>query len=333
MAEQQMQDLLSDTSDQFSTDGQLNRQNSLLFPLTHSSAFVTYPTSQSLTTSIVDSIKKRGSVLAPPNEFNDDLTSEFSETNSEIFPNNHMTRDKIINSTNKEKSQDHILNRRVIIDKSKAIDNENLDRIRNSSSSSSLATVDKTRKMLEKIPTQKINRPLMINRSNSVRAVSAPKIPERKISSSSSSDSSSFQKNKNNFKCSKNLDLNFTDKSNNNNNDNSNLNSNSSSKNSSSYTSTINGSNLSLNSCVSSDIDMKRSNSMFDELMSSFEEDSSTILPSLKSFLKSDPLSMSSPIQSNLKRNGQISDDELSSIDSFKRQDHGKLSADSAYSR
>ncbi|XP_043475057.1 uncharacterized protein LOC122506798 isoform X3 [Leptopilina heterotoma] len=313
MAEQQMQDLLSDTSDQFSTDGQSNHKNSSVFPLTHSSAFVTYP-SQSLTNSaILESSKKRGSVLAPPTEF-DDLTSELSsdctETNSE-----HFVNDKIIsNSTIKEKTQnpEHILSRRVIIDKSKALG------IDDSLSSS----IDKTRKILDKISTQKIVRP-MVNRSHSVRSVSAQKIPERKNSSSSSSDSL-----KNNFKYSKNSNLNYADRSNNNKN-----NFNDISKNrSSSYTSTLNGSNLSLNSCVSSDIDMKRSNSMFDELMSSFEEDNSTILPSLKSFLKSDPLSMSSPIQSNVKRNGQISDDELSSIDSFKRQDHGKLSADSAYS-
>lgn len=325
MAEQQMQDLLSDTSDQFSTDGtstQTNRQNSTLFPLTHSSAFVTYP-SQSLPNP-VESSKKRGSLLAPPTEF-DDLTSEFSsdctETNSitrELFVNDLIASTRN-NSINKEKSQnqDHILSRKVIIDKSKAlgIDTEDAGRGRNS-----ISSVEKTRKILDKISAPKVIRPL-VNRSHSVRAVSAPKIPERK--NSSSSDSSGFQK-KNNFKCSKSSDLSFADRSNNN------LNS---SKNSSSYTSTINGSNLSLNSSVSSDVDMKRSNSMFDELMSSFEEDSSTILPSLKSLLKSDPLSMSSPIQSNVKRNGQISDDELSSIDSFKRQDHGKLSADSAYSR
>lgn len=328
MAEQQMRDLLSDTSDISSIDGpskQPNatpKENPTHCPLTIPSAFAKYPP-QTLPTPI-DSSKKRASLIDPPSEF-DDLTSDFSsdctETNSisrEHLVNDltSQTRDAIDNTTNKEKSpsRDHILGRRVIIDKSKALGSD----IENSSRGQSLvSSVEKTRKILEKISCPKINRP-MVNRSHSVRVASAPKIPERK--SSSSSESSGSQK-----KCmknSKNSDFSLADRSNNNHNNNS-----------SSYTSTMNGSNLSLNSIVSSDVDMKRSNSMFDELMSSFDEDSSTILPSLRSLLKSDPLSMSSPIQSNHKRNGQVSDDDLSSPDSYKRQDHSKLSADSAYSR
>ena len=324
-----MRDLLTDTSDISSTDGtstQPNskpKENSTHYPLTHSSAFVKYPL-QTLPNPI-DSSKKRASLIAPPSEF-DDLLSDFSsdctETNSishELFVNDltSQTRDTIVNSTNKEKSpsRDHILGRRVIIDKSKALGSDIED---SSRGRSSVGSVEKTRKILEKVSCPKIIRP-MVNRSHSVRAASAPKIPERK--SSSSSESSGSQKNC--MKTSKSSDLSLADRSNNNHSNN---------NNSSSYASTMNGSNLSLNSIVSSDVDIKRSNSMFDELMSSFEEDSSTILPSLRSLLKSDPLSMSSPIQSN-KRNCQVSDDELSSPDSYKRQDHSKLSADSAYSR
>ena len=323
-----MRELLLDTSDQFSTDGtstQPNHENSSHYSLTHSSAFVKFPP-QTMPNPIDCSLKKRVTLLDPPSEF-DDLTSDFSsdctETNSvprELYVNDFIsqTKETIDNSPNKEKSsnRDHILGRRVIIDKSKALGN---DVEASSGGRSSVGSVEKTRKILEKVSGPKVVRP-SVNRSHSVRVTSTPKIPERK--NSSSSENSGFQKK--NLKSSKSTDLNFADRSNNNHRNN---------NCSSSYSSTMNGSNLSLNSIVSSDVDIKRSNSMFDELMSSFEEDSSTILPSLRSLLKSDPLSMSSPIQSNLKRNGHVSDDELSSPDSYKKQDHGKLSADSAYSR
>jgi hypothetical protein len=91
----------------------------------------------------------------------------------------------------------------------------------------------------------------------------------------------------------------------------------------------LSGSNLSLSSIVSSsELDVKRSNSMFDELMTSFEED---IFPDLKSFRNNESFDLFSP--GGDRQRNLISDEELSSPDSYKPQDHNKLSNDSAYSR
>ncbi|OXU19147.1 hypothetical protein TSAR_013585 [Trichomalopsis sarcophagae] len=88
---------------------------------------------------------------------------------------------------------------------------------------------------------------------------------------------------------------------------------------------------------------MKRSNSLFDELLSSFEDDanSTSTLPSLMSLMRTDASVLSSTPQGNghqQRLNGRIncSDDdaELSSPESIikRRERGGKLSADSAYS-
>lgn len=99
----------------------------------------------------------------------------------------------------------------------------------------------------------------------------------------------------------------------------------------------VNSSNLSLNSIVSSDVGggvgVKRSKSLFEDLVSSFEDNVSGSYTSLRCFLKNDSLSSSSPVQSSIRpKNGQISDEDLSSPDSYNKKEHGKLSADSAYS-
>ncbi|XP_057327084.1 probable serine/threonine-protein kinase nek3 isoform X6 [Microplitis mediator] len=312
LAEQQLNDLLSDTcSDKSFTDSPSNRYNikptsspstssSPLYPLTHSSAFVKYPNSLNLDNSATP--EKRGSVLAPPSEF-DDLSIGFSssdsaETNSlsrELFAEleSACRREDQVN----KKNHSAVLGRRVIIDKARALGttDESLD----GNSNKRVNLSEKSRKVVEKT-TVKPLKP-MVTRSNSVRAASAPKIPERKETAKANSRSSPGTR--------------FNNHSRNNN------------------CSNLSGSNLSLSSIVSSEIDVKRSNSMFDDLVSSFDDDSGSY-PSLRSFLKNDPLSMSSPVQASRDRtrNGQISDEDLSSPDCFKKQECNKLSADSAYS-
>jgi len=69
---------------------------------------------------------------------------------------------------------------------------------------------------------------------------------------------------------------------------------------------------------------------MFDELMTSFEEDT---FPGLRSFLDNESFDLSSPGGDRQRNGSLISDEELSSPDSYKPQDHSKLSNDSAYSR
>ncbi|XP_076387252.1 uncharacterized protein LOC143264336 isoform X3 [Megachile rotundata] len=301
LAEQQMNDLLSDTSEQSVTDSpsiEQNRETS--FPLSHSSAFVKYPCQSSLS-----SPEKRSSLIAPPTEF-DDLVSDFSsdstETNSlsrEIFLKDMKDLKELKESKSDvdKKSPVRELGRRVIIDKSKALGGEVVDGSRGSRSF--VGNSEKARKILDKV-SPKVIRP-SVNRSLSVRASSAPKTtPDRKTDDSKKSRKNDAQR------CNNSL--------NNRNNNYANLSS----------------SNLSLSSIVSSDMDIKRSNSLFDELMTSFEDENGSF-SSLKSLLKNDSLSMSSPVHGR-QRNGQISDDELSSPESYKRQDHSKMSADSAYS-
>lgn len=301
-----MNDLLSDTSEQSVTNSpsiEQNRETS--FPLSHSSAFVKYPYHSSLS-----SPEKRSSLIAPPSEF-DDLVSDFSsdstETNSlsrEIFlkdlKDNKELKESISKSGVEKKSPIRELGRRVIIDKSKALGNDAVDD-GNRGSRSFVGSSERARKILDKV-SPKVIRP-SVNRSLSVRASSAPKTtPDRNVID----DSKKSRKGSDAQRCSSNS-------LNNRNNNYANLSS----------------SNLSLSSIVSSDMDMKRSNSLFDELMTSFEDENGSF-SSLKSLLKND--SLSSPVHGR-QRNGQISDEELSSPESYKRQDHGKLSADSAYSR
>ncbi|XP_011063108.1 PREDICTED: uncharacterized protein LOC105151225 isoform X1 [Acromyrmex echinatior] len=289
LAEQQMNDLLSDTSDQSMTGSpKVQQTRDTLYPLSHSSAFVKYPPTD-----------KRSSLIAPPTEF-DDLLSNFSsdstETNSisrEVFLKPNLTgKDATDSATSKPVRE---LGRRVIIDKSKAL---GVDERRG------VVSADRPRKIFDKDTLR--NTGSLINRSNSIRASSAPRINSgsdrktlgdirkgsKKVESQRSSDQSLNQRN-NNY-------------------------------------SSLSGSNLSLNSIISSsELDVKRSNSMFDELMTSFEEDT---FPGLKSFLNNESFDLSSPGGDRQRNGSLISDEELSSPDSYKPQDHSKLSNDSAYS-
>ncbi|XP_046753717.1 uncharacterized protein LOC124416569 isoform X2 [Diprion similis] len=304
-AERQINELFADTNDQFLTEGlplEGNRSppsDSKLtqFPLSHSSAFVKYPSSPRA--------NKRASVIAPPSEFDDfisDFSSDSTETNStsqDFFINNLQTQTRDANDFDKLTED---CTRRVVIDKSKVALDEDVN-ANSCRGKTFVSSVERSRKILEKV-SPKVVRPAM-NRSNSVRstrATSAPRAPERK---------SSLKKS-----------ISHT-------NDYSGL---SNASNNNGY-GALSGSNLSLSSMLSSEADIKRSNSVFDELLSSFEDDGSSF-PSLKSFLKSDSVStsMSSQVPDSRLRNGMISDEELSSPDSYKRQNHSKLSADSAYS-
>lgn len=295
-----MNDLLSDASEQSVADSPLLEQNrETPFPLSHSSAFVKYPYQTS-----PSNPNKRSSLIAPPTEF-DDLTSDFSSDSTET---NSLSREVFLKDDSKssvdKKSPAKELGRRVIIDKSKALGGEASEDY-NRGSRSFVGSSERARKILDKV-SPKVVRP-SVNRSFSVRASSAPKVTLDKKNNSNETKRSS---NKNNDpQRSSNASLN-----NRNNN----------------YTN-LSGSNLSLSSIVSSDVDIKRSNSVFDELMTSFEDENGSFT-SLKSLLKNDPLSVSSPVHGR-QRNDQNSDEELSSPESYKRQDHGKMSGDSAYSR
>ena len=312
-----MNDLLSDTSEQSVTDGPTSieqSRDSSSFPLSHSSAFVKYPCQSTP----LSNPEKRSSLIAPPTEF-DDLTSDFSsdstETNSlsrEAFlkdlKENGELKDSITSRTNckEKKSPARELGRRVIIDKSKALGGEVIEEVASRGSRSFVASTERARRILDKV-SPKVVRPA-VSRSLSVRASSAPKTtPDRTTDSNSPREKRfAFQRNNDARRSSNNsLNNNYAN---------------------------LSSSNLSLSSIISSDVDIKRSNSVFDELMTSFENENDPF-PSLKSFLKTDSLSVSSPVHGGPRNNGQVSDEELSSPDSYKRQDHNKMSADSAYSR
>lgn len=316
MAERQMKELLSDTcSDQSFTDGPASRRRSSSpsapnYPLSHSSAFVKYPDPVNRSFNNCD---KRTSLIAPPSAFDDlitDFSSDSTETNSicrDILADleDSRTRENCFDLDGKVKNSRE-LGRRVILDKSKALGTSEIidDSGMNHPSRRNSQTSERSRKILEKV-TPKVVRP-HVNRSSSIRSSSAPKVVERK-------NNNSVVLNVNKMNSS--LSNHHTGVKNNRNNN---------------YAS-LSGSNVSLSSIVSSEIEVKRSNSISDELASSFEDDASGTYPSLRSLLKNDSLSVSSPVQANRPRNG--SDEELSSPDCYKRQDHSKLSADSAYSR
>ncbi|KYN06700.1 Succinate dehydrogenase [ubiquinone] flavoprotein subunit, mitochondrial, partial [Cyphomyrmex costatus] len=289
LAEQQMNDLLSDTSDQSITGSpKVQQTRDILYPLSHSSAFVKYPPTD-----------RRSSLIAPPTEF-DDLLSNFSsdstETNSisrEVFLKSDLANKNATDSVTAKPVRE--LGRRVIIDKSKAL---GVDERRG------VVSADRSRKIFDKDALR--NTGPLINRSNSIRASSAPRInsgPDRKTSGD-------MRKGSRNAESQRSSDQSFNQRNNN-------------------YSSLC-GSNLSLNSIVSSsELDVKRSNSMFDELMTSFEEDA---FPGLRSFLNNESFELSSPGGDRQRNGSLISDEELSSPDSYKPQDHSKLSNDSAYS-
>lgn len=288
-----MNDLLSDTSDQsIMGSPKLQQTRDTLYPLSHSSAFVKYPPSD-----------RRSSLIAPPTEF-DDLMSNFSsdstETNSisrEVFLKPNLVSKDSIDSASPKPVRE--LGRRVIIDKSKAL---GIDGTRGV-----VVSADRPRKIFDK-ETLKNTRPL-INRSDSIRASSASRInsgPDRKTLGERRVQGSRVVEGQ------RSSDQNLNQKNNN-------------------YSS-LSGSNLSLSSIVSSsELDVKRSNSMFDELMTSFEEDNP--FPGLRSFFNNESFDLSSPGGDRQRNGSLISDEELSSPDSYKPQDHSKLSNDSAYSR
>ncbi|XP_014476698.1 PREDICTED: uncharacterized protein LOC106745523 isoform X5 [Dinoponera quadriceps] len=277
LAEQQMNDLLSDTSDQSTTGSPKPREN--LYSLSHSSAFVKYPRQTS-------PIDRRCSLIAPPSEF-DDLISDFSSDSTET---NSISREVFLKDGKDAMDRPvRELGRRMIIDKTKALGGDLIEEQRRG-----VTSADKTRKIA--IPP---DRPDSTQRASSaprstasfVRKVSADVGKAKSTESRRSSDQSLNRRNND-------------------------------------YSSS--GSNLSLSSIVSSEMDIKRSNSMFDELMTSLEEDIS--FPTLRSFLNNDSFDVSSSMLGDGQRNGIVSDEELSSPDSYKPQDHGKLSNDSAYS-
>ncbi|XP_072765032.1 uncharacterized protein [Anoplolepis gracilipes] len=293
LAEQQMNDLLSDMSDQSMTGSPKLQQTHNLYPLSHSSAFVKYPISH-----------MRASLIEPPIEFDDvasDFSSDSTETNSisrEIFLSKPVFTSKNITDVTGLKPIKE-LGRRVIIDKSKAL---GVDERRGV-----IASADRPRKIFDKItPVTKS----LIDQSNSIRASSAPRTNshfDRKISNDVKKVRESTITDNQSLSRSSDQSLN---QSNNN------------------YSS-LSGSNLSLSSIISSsELDVKRSNSMFDELMTCFKEDEIN----LKSFLNNDSFDLSSSGGDRQRNGSLISDGELSSPDSYKPRDHSKLSNDSAYS-
>jgi len=270
-----------------SSPSKLQQTRDTLYPLSHSSAFVKYPSSD-----------RRASLIAPPSEF-DDLISDFSsdstETNSiihEVFLKSDALADNknVTNSTSPKSGRE--LGRRVIIDKSKAL---GVDERRGNNSTDKLCKVDDN--VMPKVTKS------LIGQTNSIRASSA------NVSSSNRKTLSDIKKTRGSriVEGQRSSDQRLNQRNN----------------------SSLSGSNISLSSIVSSsELDVKRSNSMFDELMTSFEED---VFPNLRSFRNNESFDLFSP--GGDRQRNLISDEELSSPDSYKPQDHNKLSNDSAYSR
>lgn len=294
-----MNDLLSDMSDQSMTGSpKLQQTRDNLYPLSHSSAFVKYPISY-----------KRSSLIEPPTEFDDvasDFSSDSTETNSisrEIFLSKPVLTSKDITDIAGRKPIKE-LGRRVIIDKSKAL---GVDERRGV-----VGSADRSRKIFDKV-TPMVTKSF-IDRSNSIRASSAPRTnsgSDRKISNDVRKvQSSMIAEDRSAGSLSRSSDQSLNQSNNN-------------------YSS-LSGSNLSLNSIISSsELDVKRSNSMFDELMTCFKEDEFN----LRSFLNNESFDLSSSGGDRQQNGSLISDGELSSPDSYKPRDHSKLSNDSAYSR
>lgn len=286
-----MNDLLSDTSDQSMTGSpKLQQTRDTLYPLSHSSAFVKYPPAD-----------RRSSLIAPPTEFDDlmsNISSDSTETNSisrEVFLKPDAAGKITIDAVNSKPVRE--LGRRVIIDKSKAL---GVDERRGV-----VASADRSNR---KIFDKEISKGPLINRADSIRASSAPRINSG-LDRKTLGDVRKFQGSRI-AEGQRSSDQNLNHKNNN-------------------YSS-LSGSSLSLNSIISSsELDVKRSNSMFDELMTSFEEDA---FPGLRSFFNNESFDIFSPGGDRQRNGSLISDEELSSPDSYKPQDH-KLSNDSAYSR
>lgn len=297
-----MNDLLSDTSDQSMTTSPKPQTRDNLYPLSHSSAFVKYPRQ---TNPIVSD--RRSSLIAPPSEF-DDLISDFSSDSTET---NSISREVFLKDLGSDKDTTdqskpaRELGRRLIIDKTKALGGDLIEEQR----CGVVGSADKTRKSLDKLLPKIAPKAMLIDRSNSIRASSAPRSNASSDRKASSGDVRKAAAKLTESRRSSDQSLNHRNNN---------------------YSS-LSGSNLSLSSIVSSEIDIKRSNSVFDELMTSFEEDIS--FPALRSFLNNESFDVSSSVLGDGQRNGIVSDEELSSPDSYKPQDHSKLSNDSAYSR
>ncbi|XP_043684372.1 bromodomain-containing protein DDB_G0270170-like isoform X3 [Vespula pensylvanica] len=290
IAERQMQDLLSDSSDLSLTEIPSSSSTKSLLPLSHSSAFIKYPY-QTKTNHLEKLIT---------NEF-DELTSDFSSDSTET---NSLSREIFLKDFHDSKKDDQAkkisnreLGRRMIIDKSLVLGNEiNQDKSNNI-----------TKQYKNDISGHIFNKGIsksVSNRPQTIRAFSAPKSIYQRKSKTSNDNNNQGAKFDNNVK-----------------ND---------------YL-TFSSSDLSLSSIVSSEIDLKRSNSVFDQLITSFEDDivGNDSFPSLRSLLRNESLRTSSngpPVPDNKRRfDGHISDEEFSSADTFKQQEH-KINADSAYS-
>ncbi|XP_015593821.1 cell wall protein DAN4 isoform X2 [Cephus cinctus] len=336
LAERQMNELSStDASDRSIdptitiTDHSPSTLNSN-FPLSRSpSAFVKYVGHFDLNRNSNPnrSTEKRSSVIAPPSQFDDSTSSEFSSDSTET---NSLSREIFTEAfCESAASRQH----RIAIDKSRP--SANLDANSNSGRDK---TFGNSRKILERV-SGKIARP-SVNRSQSVRSTSAPGPPvsqERNRSLGSSK--------KGNLRASGHSPAALkpaTDQ-------------NSKGKKKIFVSANKNNlpmsiSNLSLSSIVSSELDAKRPNYMREELTSSFEDDaaSSSSFPLLRSFLKTDlAFGPSSPIdrsdrsdrsdrtdRTNAQRNSEDDEENLSSPDSYKRHDRDptKHTVDSAYS-
>ncbi|XP_046831472.1 uncharacterized protein LOC124429821 isoform X1 [Vespa crabro] len=289
IAERQMQDLLSDSSDLSLTEIPSSSSTKSLLPLSHSSAFIKYPY-QTKTNLLEKSIT---------NEF-DELTSDFSSDSTET---NSLSREIFLKDFHDSKKNDRTkkisnreLGRRMIIDRSLALGKE-IDQDKSNS-------IDKQYK--NDIFNKGISKS-MPNRSQTIRAFSAPKsIYQRKNKTVNTKDNNN-QEAKYNDNNVRNDYLTFSN------------------------------SDLSLSSIVSSEIDLKRSNSVFDQLITSFEDDivGNDSFPSLRSLLRNESLRASSngppPPDNNRQFDGHISDEEFSSAENYKQQEH-KINADSAYS-
>ncbi|KAI4481772.1 hypothetical protein M0804_009293 [Polistes exclamans] len=331
LAERQMNDLLSDSSDLSLTEIPSTSSNkSHSFPLSHSSAFVKYPPYQCKT---INHLEK-----SITNEY-DELTSDFStdstETNSishELFIQELNDKKQLNDRENKMMNKE--LARRMILDEpssSIALENDIDHRDKSISinhhhrhQQQQQYKNDISNKILDKggggggFSSTKISKS-QFNKSQNVRAYSAPKsIYQRKIKHCNVKDNDNKSM--------------VVVKLDNNNIENDYL--------------TYSNSDLDLHSIVSSssEIDMmKRSNSVFDQLINSLDDDDivgNDSFPSLRSLLRNESLRTSSSNHhgttvvhddNNQFNNGQISDEEFSSTDNYKQQDN-KINADSAYS-
>ncbi|XP_023316998.1 serine/arginine repetitive matrix protein 1 isoform X2 [Trichogramma pretiosum] len=303
---------------------------------------------------------------APPPPPFDDLTSSDISGSDCTESTNSLTRSDRGGLSSTASSASRHLGRRMIIDPSQAlgggefapVELNNPPPVKNSPSSNGAAGNIISR-LNRQAPIQQQQQ--QTNRSNSMRSISAPKPPERKLSSSSSSGSSEFSRKApfakpmralpghrtNNTPVQQHHTMNHRVYRNN-------------------YPKYSNGS---LSSIIAPhESELKRSNSLFDDLLSSFDDDtanSCSTFPSLISMMRNDissSMMLPSVSQQQQQQNGSHGlnghqqqqqrsnnngnglngsrinhsdedDVELSSPESVKKQEcNGKLSADSAYS-